>query len=209
MILNLFDTCGLWALEVDPTNLVCIWSIYQLCACQNGFICVQVWYIFAISGNLGLTFQISVIHMFKIRLLISLYRLPCLQEIIYKHHGVHLLPRLLQAKIQCSRALVYPQSSLLPWSTGVHHLIPNGTVLLSAFISFDENFMGVQLHWAFFCWCFSVWDWKVAGTPLIKLMEGSPFFHVDPPSSVSEWKKWFYIHGDNAPTFSHNFLTYP
>ena len=36
-------------------------------------------------------------------------------------------------------------------------------------------------------------DCKVAGTLFIKSVEGSPFFYVDLPSNVLEWKKWFYI----------------
>jgi len=36
------------------------------------------------------------------------------------------------------------------YAAQVHHLTPNGVLFLSVFISFCENSVGMELHWAFF-----------------------------------------------------------
>jgi hypothetical protein len=60
----------------------------------------------------------------------------------------------------------------------VHHLTPNGVLFLSLFISFCENFVGMEPHWAFFHQSFVVRrqvpndpNQKAAGTSMIKVQD--------------------------------------
>jgi hypothetical protein len=75
------------------------------------------------------------------------------------------------------------------------------------FISYCEDFMGIEPHWALFCRCFDVLpqsDQKVTDSLWIKAADKSPFFHIDLPFNVPNWaKKWFYVYDCSALAFSH------
>jgi hypothetical protein len=80
-------------------------------------------------------------------------------------------------------------------------------VLLATFISYCEDFMGIEPYWALFCSCFDIlpqFDRKVIGILWIKAADKSPFFHIDLPSNIPNWaKKWFYVYDCLALAFSH------
>ena len=75
------------------------------------------------------------------------------------------------------------------------------------FISFCEDYAGIEPHWALFCHCFDVLPQsgqKVVGSLWIKAADRSPFFHIDLPSNVLNWvKKWFNVYNYSALAFSH------
>ena len=79
-------------------------------------------------------------------------------------------------------------------------------MLLAMFISYCEDFAGIEPHWALFCRCFDVLpqsDWKVVGSLWIKVGNKSLFFHINLPSNIPNWvKKWFYVYDCSAPAFS-------
>ena len=50
----------------------------------------------------------------------------------------------------------FMQDLLQYYEAQVHNLNPNRVLFLSTFISFCEDFVGMEPHWAFFHKCFSV-----------------------------------------------------
>jgi hypothetical protein len=91
---------------------------------------------------------------------------------------------------------------LFRWDVEIQHLTPNGVMLVAAFVTLCEGWLGIEPNWDLFKELFFVKIQDKDKTPVpigCAMIQFRPkmkakFPKIDPPSSISEWREgWFYL----------------
>jgi hypothetical protein len=108
---------------------------------------------------------------------------------------------------------------LFRWDVEIQHLTPNGVMLVAAFVTLCEGWLGIEPNWNLFRELFFV---KIQdkdkqpvpiGCAMIQFRPGmkAKFPRISPPSSIAEWREgWFYLRnpGDRPfPDFTGKVFT--